>query len=255
MSAISPILKSVIEELQQFASLKSFVLGGGTNLALRYNHRKSIDIDLFSNEIIGKKGFDAIVKEVTEHYGDTISGVDFPCNIDDQYIFLRFFIQKSGTFIKVEVLQNFQRLNNIEVINTIKLLTTTDIGLLKLMSASNRATQKDIYDLDFITDSIPLYQLYNLLKEKEERFQKEIHKTIFSLDHEKSPVQFPETLLKFDELKNNYTSRPSHSNDRIDILEGSKTWREARFSWLQKVRQLFRELDIPYPKPKGLDLE
>lgn len=44
MSAVSTALGKTIQELQQFSSLKKFALGGGTNLALRYNHRLVINI-------------------------------------------------------------------------------------------------------------------------------------------------------------------------------------------------------------------
>lgn len=47
MSAVSPELRKTILELQQLSSVSKFSLGGGTNLALRYSHRISIDIDLF----------------------------------------------------------------------------------------------------------------------------------------------------------------------------------------------------------------
>jgi hypothetical protein len=180
--------------------------------------------------------------------------LDFPCNIDDQYIFLRFFVHQEGTFIKVEVLQNFQRMDEIEIIDGIKLLTKQDVGLLKLSSGSNRASKKDIYDLDYITDDIPLVLLYSTLKKKQEKFSEEIHKTIFDLDKEESPIDNIELLIEFDTFKKVSGSKPNHSNDRIDYVEGSKTWRETRYSWLRKVRGLYRELDIPFPKPKGLDL-
>lgn len=60
MIAVDPRLVSLLKELQTFPSLTGFVLAGGTNLSLRYNHRKSIDLDLISNQIIGKNGFEAI---------------------------------------------------------------------------------------------------------------------------------------------------------------------------------------------------
>ena len=55
MSAVSPELRQTILELQQLPSISKFSLGGGTNLALRYSHRVSIDIDFISPEIITKK--------------------------------------------------------------------------------------------------------------------------------------------------------------------------------------------------------
>ena len=56
MKAVSPVLYQTIKELQSLKILKSFALGGGTNLAVRYDHPESIDIDLFCTENIGSKG-------------------------------------------------------------------------------------------------------------------------------------------------------------------------------------------------------
>ena len=58
MSAVSLILKQTILELQNLPSIAQFGLGGGTNLALRYNHRVSIDIDFIAPVIIVTIGFD-----------------------------------------------------------------------------------------------------------------------------------------------------------------------------------------------------
>lgn len=57
MSAVSPVLLITIKELQELPSLQEARLGGGTSLALRYDHRESVDIDLLFSDIIGKSGF------------------------------------------------------------------------------------------------------------------------------------------------------------------------------------------------------
>jgi hypothetical protein len=44
------------------------VLGGGTNLAIRYDHRESIDIDLFFSGIIGKSGYIKIENEIQAYF-------------------------------------------------------------------------------------------------------------------------------------------------------------------------------------------
>lgn len=69
MKAVSPILYQSIKELQSLESLQAFALAGGTNLAVRFNHRESIDIDLFCTEIIGFTGFQKIQQEVKDFYG------------------------------------------------------------------------------------------------------------------------------------------------------------------------------------------
>ncbi len=251
MNPLSDTLIQTIRELQELPSLDLFSLGGGTNLALRYYHRQSVDIDLFCPEIIGKSGYELIVKEIEERYGDNIFGCDYPCDVDDQYLFLRLFIRKENISIKVEVLQNFKTIDAPQKLGNIRLLSERDIGLLKLMSASNRASNKDIYDLDYITDRIPLPLLLDSLKLKQEKFKEKIHQTIFDLDKEKSPVEFPELLLKFDEASGFNTKRPSHSNDRIDVIPNHKGWPLARTSWRRKVRHLYNILGLEFPSAKG----
>ena len=53
MTSVSQILIKTIKDIQELPSLKTFALGGGTNLGLRYNHRISIDIS--QNEISALK--------------------------------------------------------------------------------------------------------------------------------------------------------------------------------------------------------
>lgn len=254
MSSVSEALIKTIRELQGLPSLQHFSLGGGTNLALRYHHRQSIDIDLFCPDIIGKEGYGRIVKEIKERFGNDIFGCDYPCDIDDQYLFLRLFIRKEDIGIKVEILQNFKTLDDPERLDGIRLLSEKDIGLFKLMSASNRASNKDIYDLDFITRKIPLADLLELLRLKQEKFNEEIHQTIFDLDREKSPVEFPELLLKFDEASRPKAARPSHSNDRIDVMPDQKNWQVARSNWRRKVRRLYQHLGLEFPSVQGSDI-
>ncbi|WP_270090284.1 nucleotidyl transferase AbiEii/AbiGii toxin family protein [Sphingobacterium sp. SYP-B4668] len=104
MSAISQGLLKTIRELQCFESF----LGGGTNLAIRYHHRISTDIDFFFPHIVGKAGYERIKEDIQNFYGARVFGLQFPCDINDQYIFLRFFVICDGETIKVEVLQNMK---------------------------------------------------------------------------------------------------------------------------------------------------
>lgn len=196
MSGVSEILIKTVLELQNLPSLKDSSLGGGTNLAIRYSHRKSIDIDLFFSGIIGKSGFESIVKEMKAFYGGNISGISFPCEEDDQYIFLRFFIHIDEDLIKVEIMQNMLMLDSPEELKV----------------------------------------LFKDLSQKQKIFNLEIHKNIFDLDEERTPVEFPELLLKFENPAGINQSRPNHSHTRIDIMNEHKSWIQARSSWRRKVR-------------------
>ena len=152
------------------------------------------------------------------------------------------------------MLQNMKNLFDVEVNQGISLLSKKDIGLFKLISTSNRSTKKDIYDLDFITDTVSLIDLYEGLKVKSLKFNKEEHKTIFDLSKNNTPIDNPELLLKFDD-NSDYSKFPSHTNDTIQIIEGSKTWIEAKISWRSKVRRLYDHLGKDFPGPKGIKIK
>lgn len=247
MKAVSDSLIETILELQHLPLLSSSSLGGGTNLAIRYGHRISYDIDLFFPGIIGKQGYELIKEEVTAFYGDDVFAMDYPCDEDDQFLFQRFFIRKSESAIKVEILQNMQTYLEPEIIDGIKVMNVYDIALLKLMSASNRASHKDIYDLDYLTDHIALAELMDLLKSRQQIYNQPEHQNIFDQDGEFSPIDNPDLLLKFEEPMKGSSSRPGHSNPRVDFIDGGKNWAVARSSWRRKVRAYFRSIDKDFP--------
>ena len=253
MTAVSDVLVQTIKEFQSLPSLSQFALAGGTNLAFRLNHRKSIDIDLFSPEIVGEDGFELIEKEIKDLYGDSVFGIQYPCNENDQYIFLRCFISKGNVTIKVEILQNMKIVDKIDNIDGIRLVSKKDIGLFKLESASNRMAKKDIYDLDYICNELDLVSLFNDLKAKKKKYNTDLDKSIFDLDNETSPVDDPSLLLEFDN-KTACSTKPGHSSDTIDILEGSQTWPEAKMNWRLKMRKLYSHLNLKFPSATGVSI-
>ncbi|WDZ99830.1 nucleotidyl transferase AbiEii/AbiGii toxin family protein [Mucilaginibacter sp. SJ] len=252
MKAVDDNLFKTICELQQLPSLKASVLGGGTSLAIRFSHRVSNDIDFFFPGIIGKIGYELIRKEVEAFYGEAVFAIDYPCDINDQFLLQRFFIRRDDTAIKVEILQNMQVYNTPEIINNVKVMSLIDIGPLKLMTASSRANDKDIYDLDYITDHVSLNELMNLLKRRRELYNSSEHKTIFDHDGDFDPINDPGLLLKFEQPSKGSNSRPGHSNPRIDFIEGQKNWPSARSSWRRKVRAYYNSIGKEFPGIQSL---
>jgi hypothetical protein len=232
----------LIRELQAMEPLGHFSLAGGTNLAVRFNHRKSEDIDLFTDRIIGIKGWEDIDECLRQTYGSSV----LFCNVvnkdlGDQYCFLRAMIIRGDEQIKIDMIQNIQRLDSIENVDGIRLLSVRDIGLFKLMAASNRFAKKDIYDLDLITDHIDLATLLQALREKKILFNEDRHKSLFDLDQQKNPLDDVRVLLAFDDANFKASdTQHTHSTDMIDTLENGKTWFLARSGWRRKVRGVIR---------------
>jgi len=234
-------LLELIRELQTIEFLDHFALAGGSNLALRFNHRKSVDIDLFTNRIVGIQGWEAIDKSIREKFGRAVLFCSIlNADLGNQYCFLRALIIKGEEQIKLDMIQNVQYLDVVENIQGVRMLSVKDIGLFKLMAASNRFAKKDFYDLDVITDHLQLDFLLKCLKEKENHYSEDRYKCLFDLDHANSPssdisVLFPSEI----EFKSS-ESRHTHSNDRLDILEGGKTWPSAKLSWKRKIKHLIK---------------
>jgi hypothetical protein len=71
---IKPILRSTLEHLMEIDEFKPFRLVGGTSLSLRYGHRMSDDIDLFTDAEYGSLDFqllqDILRREFSYCQGD-----------------------------------------------------------------------------------------------------------------------------------------------------------------------------------------
>jgi hypothetical protein len=252
MQGISENLLKTIGELQKLPSLANSSLGGGTNLSIRYQHRFSDDIDLIFPGIIGRSGYEAITNEITDLYRGAFLKSDYPLDIDDQFMFQRFWLVKDDENIKIDILQNMQTHDAPDLVNGFLLTSEMDIGLLKLMTAANRASRKDIYDLDYITDHIPLTQLMKGLHDKLVTYSKPEHRSIFYPEDKNNPFDSPELLLKFESPVDIKPSKPNHSNQRLDPVDGQKNWNYARSSWRSKVRAYFREIGKDFPRANAI---
>lgn len=149
------LLKSLMEK----DYLQSFVLVGGTALALQIGHRKSIDLDLFTTtsfdttSLLEQLKDDYQIVEKVRTAGSLISDID---NI--KVDFIRFKYSFNHPVIKEE---------------GIRLLHIKDIAPMKLDAIAGRGSKKDFYDLYFLLER---YELSKLLELYSEKYQ---HATIF----------------------------------------------------------------------------
>lgn len=185
-----------------------------------------------------------IERELRSYFSSRVVRILFPCDINDQFIFLRAFIASGSSIVKVEVLQNMRRIDSVQSLSGLNVTTIRDIGLFKLLSCSSRASVKDVYDLDYVTNHIDHKEFIGLLKIKLDRDHGPKYHTIFDLNGLANPVEDPSLLLKFDKGNTASKNLPNHANNRILIQEGAKDWQLARISWRSKVRRLNKSMKI-----------
>jgi hypothetical protein len=146
---------SLLKKLMLMPSLQPFSLVGGTALALRYGHRSSIDLDLFSHikfnhlQIIGE------LEEKFQHrfvYKHQQTQIGIFCFIND---------------IKVDIV-HFQHstIASIEEEDKIRMYSNADISAMKIQAVLGRAQKKDFWDLHELLRHFSLQQLIDWHKQK-----------------------------------------------------------------------------------------
>ncbi len=130
--AVSPALLALLQTLMKEEFLHAFSLAGGTALALRFGHRESVDIDLFTETPFDAQ---ALAEKLKNHYGmaeaetaeNTVRGI-----IDG---------------IKIDcIAHQYPRLKNIEVSDGIRIYSLEDCAAMKLNAIANRGCKKDFWD-------------------------------------------------------------------------------------------------------------
>lgn len=137
--AVDNLQKEVLRDLMKIDFLNSFYLAGGTNLAFRYEHRKSVDLDLFCTQRFNMNKSTQLSAQLKEYFGRNIKvGITNEVGVFS-------FINN----IKVDfVLYPYKLLNSIEEIEGVRMGSSIDIGAMKINAIIGRGTKKDFYDLN-----------------------------------------------------------------------------------------------------------
>jgi len=146
----------LLEELMQDAKLKNFNLVGGTALALYMGHRKSIDLDLFSQQ-----SFDVI--ELEKYLKDTYSfEIQNPKQLSDATLIG--FING----IKVDCIRyEYPLVKPLYIYDGIRIYSEYDIAAMKLTAISQSGTRlKDFVDVAFLSTKISLNEMLNAFEVK-----------------------------------------------------------------------------------------
>lgn len=133
--------------------LTSFCLVGGTSLSLQIGHRKSIDLDLFTE---------------TDFDGDKLLA-----RLIQDFQHIEVLTKMKGTLltriqgIKVDFLRfNYASIRPVRKEGNLRLLTQEDIAPMKLDAIAGRGKKKDFYDLYFLLEKMSLQEMLDLHHEK-----------------------------------------------------------------------------------------
>jgi hypothetical protein len=135
-STVEPRTFSLLKHLLDLKELENFALVGGTALSLKFGHRISVDLDLFSQQKIDITLINELLK--------TIYGKDF----SNENPNLKFAIFCYINEVKIDFVHYpHQLLKPIETIEGIRMYSNEDIAAMKINAILGRGAKKDFYDL------------------------------------------------------------------------------------------------------------
>ena len=162
---VSPLLRETLDILMTEKLFCPFRLVGGTNLSLRYGHRLSVDIDLFTDVEYGSLDFRSFEQFLREHFpfyacSDTTSIVAFGRG---------YYIGRSAEdCIKLDLMYSDPFLENPEVIDNVRMAGIKDIIAMKMNVVSRGGRKKDFWDLHFLLGE---YTLANMFRFHARRYE------------------------------------------------------------------------------------
>lgn len=162
---ISPLLGDCLKKLFQSEVFDSFRLVGGTCLSLQLGHRRSIDIDLFTDSSYGSMDTIAIKSFLTAHF----PYIENLCSLDERALgySVRIGLSRMES-IKLDLFYTERFIFPELMVDGIRLADTKEIAAMKIKAITQiEPRQKDFWDI------YELCNLYTLQEMMDWAYQKD----------------------------------------------------------------------------------
>ena len=159
---VKPILRSTLERLMEMEEFTPFRLVGGTSLSIRYGHRMSDDIDLFTDAEYGSLDFhklqEILRKEFPYCQGDCGDVVGFGAS----YIVGN----SKDDCVKLDLFYTDPFIRPMEIFGNIRMAAVEDIVAMKMDVVSRGGRKKDFWDLHMLRNHYSVEQMLSLYEER-----------------------------------------------------------------------------------------
>ncbi len=151
--ALTPLTQEVFRLLSKSDLVRDFYLAGGTALALHFGHRYSDDLDFFSEE---KNALDFARRSALRSLFDEVL---LTILYDNDSTFV---INWQGIGVSFFCLDFYPLVRPVFLVDGIRVASVEEIGAMKLAALINRGNRKDMVDLYFILQHVPLESLFEV---------------------------------------------------------------------------------------------
>ena len=155
LKTVEPHAFSILNQLMEMPELEHFSLVGGTALSLLYGHRKSVDLDLFSNNPFDNT---EIIKALEKR---------FKTALDNRSTNPRFNIFCFVDNVKIDIIRHPHPLIRPELnIDGVRMISTEDIIAMKVQAILGRGKKKDFWDVAELLEHFSIPDFIKFHKEK-----------------------------------------------------------------------------------------
>ena len=161
-NTVNNFLKKSLLQLMAADEFASFRLVGGTALSLQMGHRKSIDIDLFSDVAYGEIDFDSIEKYLVlnfsyvDHFSNSIPGIGKSYLIGEN----------KDNAVKLDIFYTDKFIQLVFIEDSIKMASVEEIIAMKLDVIQRGGRKKDFWDLHKLFENYNLAQMLALHEQR-----------------------------------------------------------------------------------------
>jgi hypothetical protein len=162
---VTALLSEILNRVMVEPIFEPFYLVGGTSLSLRLGHRRSIDIDLFTNAPYGSLAFSAFENFFQSNYryydcADRTNLVGFGRS---------YYVGESEQEnIKIDLYYHDEIIDPCDLIEGIRIASLADVVAMKIDVISRIGRKKDFWDLHELLNLYTIPQMLNLHKIRHE---------------------------------------------------------------------------------------
>lgn len=157
-NTVTPLLKSILEDLMHAEEFSSFRLVGGTALSLYYGHRMSVDIDLFSDAEYGSLDFKAIDSYLQSQYTYVDSFSIEPIGMGKSY----YVGNNDKDNIKLDLFYTDPFIDDVQQFGILRLASKAEITAMKLDVIQRTGRKKDFWDIDQLRQDFNINEMFAL---------------------------------------------------------------------------------------------
>lgn len=206
--SVSPFLRKILTGLMEFKPANDFRLVGGTALALQIGHRRSLDIDMFSDNYKKEYDFDGIFRDFKKKFAGfagfnlnyiTNLGVTIQCNSKDKKESFKIdFWKWPNPFLHPALVDEKIRMAHLD-----------DLVAMKLEAINDRSNYRDYVDIAFLSEKYTFSEMMKLYSRR--TLNTDCTRIIKALSN-------PDDLVKDQKLHFLNKTSDSQIKDKVDFL-------------------------------------